>query len=235
MKFRIWLVVLLTINTTASVFSQNPDNYVSVHLLNQTFKKGQTFSIETDNYAIKEKSILIVCGTQPKEHIKISNKLGEIKLYFPKENTVSIQQNKMFSSENDLLFYFLNNNFYDLGLSKEGFTISGTHYDGEHQVITWKPQNKTINIKKVDLVFLNNKPIYAEYINNQDMVVRKVYYYDYQIFNSFILPRKITQITYETSGDSVVQRNTYSNIKTAAESFSPYFDFKIPKDAKILQ
>jgi outer membrane lipoprotein-sorting protein len=49
------------------------------------------------------------------------------------------------------------------------------------------------------------------------------------------MPMKVTQISYIEEGDSVVQRNTYSNLKTSEFPSSSFFNFKIPQDATVIK
>ena len=83
---------------------------------------------------------------------KTSNKFGEVKVYFPEDNSVSIKQNELFSSQNELLYYFLSNNYSDLGLSKENYKITDTKMDGKHQVVTWANKKSDFPLPKIELV-----------------------------------------------------------------------------------
>ena len=231
---RILLVLVLISVTFLCSFGQSPEAYISLHLKNQTYQKGKLMEIDADYYFLRESGELIIHGRSPKEYIKTSNKFGEVKVYFPEDNSVSIKQNELFSSQNELLYYFLSNNYSDLGLSKENYKITDTIMDGKHQVVTWVNKKSDFPLPKIELVFDNDKPIYAAYYNSEDKIVRKIYYYNYEFFQSFMMPKKVTQISYPATGDSVIQRNTYSNLKITSLPSSQYFNFKVPDNAKIL-
>ncbi len=239
MKLGIQIKLLLTyiifITAFLSSEAQAPDSFVSLHLKNQTYQDGKVLELQSEYFYNVDEGILVVHGFKPREHLKVSNRFGEVKVYFLDDNSVSIQQNPFYSSENELIHYFLTNNFYDLGLSKEGYSISRTKMDGQHQVVTWEKIHEGNPIPKIELVFENDKPIYAAYFNTNGKIVRKVYYYNYQFFRSFMMPQKVTQISYTPKGDSIVQRNTYSDINVVSTPSSQYFNFKIPDDAKILE
>ena len=214
---------------------QGPESYISLHLKNQTYQNGKLVELESDYYFDKQNGELIVHGDLPKEFIKKSNKFGEVQIYFPGNNTVSVKQSVLYSSQNELLYYFLSNNFSDLGLSKEGYSIVGTKMDGQYQVVSWQASQPNSPLPKIDLVFENDQPVYAAYFNAQNQVSRKIYYYNYEYFQTFMMPTKVTQITYPVAGDSIVQRNTYSDFKITSLPSSQYFNFKVPEDARILE
>lgn len=216
-------------------FGQSPESFISMHLKNQTYKNGKVVEFESDYYFNRENGELIIHGNIPKEYIKKSNRFGEVKVYFPVNNTVSLKQSILYSSQNELLFFFLSNNFFDLGLSKEGYSIANTIMDGAHQIVTWETNKQDSPIPKIELVYDNDKPIYAAYFNSKNEIARKIYYYNYEFFQSFMMPKKVTQISYSTNGDSIVQRNTYSDFKITSLPSSQYFNFKVPENAKILE
>ena len=209
--------------------------FIRLHLKNETYLKGKLATAEADYYFDSEKGILVMNSTSPEDHIKISNRLGEVKIYYPGENEVSLQQGEYFSSENELIYYFLTNNYFDLGLAKEGYTLSETRMDGSYQVTSWAAPGGHPVVPKVELVFENNQPVYAAYFNAESEIIRKVYYYDYTIFGSFMMPLKVTQITYTAAGDSVIQRNTYSGVKVSSIADSQFYNFEIPEDAKVIR
>ena len=215
-------------------FGQAVKNYVSIHLKNETYQNGRLLTYESDYYFNTETGELVVHGKLPQDHIQITNRLGEVKLYYPQKNSVSLQQNDFYSTQNELIYYFLSNNYYDLGLAGEGFSISDTHMDGEYQVVTWNAPVGMKIVAKVEMVFKNGQPVYAAYFNFNNHIIRKIYYYDYEVYSNFMMPMKITQISYIAGGDSVIRRNTWSALKTSVLPTSDYFNFKIPDDAKVL-
>ncbi|MBN1822324.1 MAG: hypothetical protein JW833_16505 [Prolixibacteraceae bacterium] len=235
MKILIKLLNLFIFFFPGFLFAQGGNKYITVHLKNETYQKGNLLTAETDYFFDSETGILVVSGTLPENHIKISNRFGEIKIYYPEDNKVAIKQNRFYSSENELIYYFFTNNYYDLGLSDEGFTVSDTRMDGNYQVTTWTAPISLNLISKVELVFENGLPVYAAYFNMNGNIIRKIYYYNYEIFSSFTMPMKVTQISYISENDSVVQRNTWSLMKELNTPGSGYFNFKIPEDAIVVQ
>jgi len=231
---KIFYLFLFAILLPEYIFSQADENYVSLHLKNETYQKGKLLLLESDYFFDKETGNLVVKGILPEKHIKLSNRLGEVKIYYPGKNQVILKQSQYFSSENELIYYFLSNNYYDLGLKKQGFTVSDTRMDGNYQVVTWNAPADVTAVGKVELVFENETPIYAADFDMQGKLVRKIYYYDYKIFSTFIFPAKVTQISYTSDGDSIVQRNTWSQLKTSDLPDSGYFNFKIPEDATVV-
>ncbi len=206
---------------------------LSVHKKSQILKSNQKQTIEAKCYYSQESGVVVTHYFEPKEFIKKTNRKGEMQIYFPEENKVSIQQDSYFSSENELIYYFVNNFIEDLGLKKEGFSMTDTEYDENYLVTTWKPDEEMKIIEKVEIVFENNIPIYSAYYNKNNKIIRKIYYNDYYKGGNFVLPRKITEITFKSPTDSTIKRTIFSDIKKNHEVDSYYLDFKIPEDAKI--
>ena len=229
------LILLVIFWLPGYIFPQPGMNYIRVHLKNETLQGGKLIIIDYDYYFDAETGTLVVNSLFPENHIKISNRLGEVKIYYTDKNQVSLKQNQFFSSENELIYYFLSNNYYDLGLKDQGFTVTETRMDGNYQVVTWKAPVTIKTIARVELVFENQTPVFAAYYTMQGKIFRKIYYYNYEIFNHFIMPMKVTQISYTPAGDSVIQRNTWSQLKTMTLPDSDYFNFKIPENATIIQ
>ncbi|NQU86848.1 MAG: hypothetical protein HQ541_13920 [Mariniphaga sp.] len=235
MKILLRLLFIISLFYPEFISAQVSKNYISAHLKNETYQKRNLLTAESDYFFDVETGTLVVHGLLPKNHIKISNRLGEVKIYYPDENKIALKQSQFYSSENELIYYFLSNNFYDLGLSDEGFKVADTRMDGNYQVVTWTAPIGMNVISKVELVFENGLPVYAAYFNINDNIIRKIYYYNYEIFSNFTMPMKVTQISYISGGDSVIQRNTWSSLKVSAIPNSAFFNFKIPENAIVTQ
>lgn len=206
---------------------------ISVHKKSQILKDEKKQTVEADCYYSAEKGIFIAHYFDPKEFIKITNREGELKIYFPDDNKVSIKQDFYFSSENELLHYFVNNLIDDLGLKKEGFSMTGSRYDEGYMITTWSAPQSVKAISKVEIVFEDMIPIYAAYFGKNGTILRKIYYSNYYKGKRFFLPRRITEITYVSENDSTIRRTLYSNIKKN-DAVDPYYlNYEIPEDARI--
>jgi len=206
---------------------------ISVHKKSQILKNGKKQTLEAECYYSAEKGIFVAHYFEPKEFIKVTNREGELKIYFPGTNKVSIKQDFYFSSENELLHYFVNNLIDDLGLKKEGFTMTDSRYDEDYMVTTWSAPQDVKTISKIEMVFENMIPIYAAYFDKSNTILRKIYYSNYYKGKNFFLPRRITEITYVAENDSTIRRTIYSNIKKNDAVNSYYLNYKIPEDARI--
>ncbi len=205
---------------------------ISVKKKSQILKDGQKQTILSKCYYSQTEGTVVNHYIEPEEFIKITNRKGELKVYFPEENKVSITQDFYFSSENELLYYFVNNYTEDLGLRKEGFKMTDSEHDGQYLVTVWKPEEDMKVIEKVEIVFENTIPIYSAYYNKNNKIIRKIYYSDYYKGTNFVLPKKITEITYTSPTDSTIKRTIFSDIKKNHEVDPYYLNFKIPEDAK---
>lgn len=166
----------------------------------------------------------------------MSNRLGELKLYFPETNTVRLEQNELLSTTNDLLYYFVNNKLTDMGLDKEGFTLSRTSREGEYTRTFWESQAGTKGIiNHITIVYKDMLPIYAEYLDAGNQVKKKIYYSKYSDYKFFTLPMRITEISFISPSDSMISLSVFKEIKTEGFPENHYFNFKIPDDAKLIR
>ena len=205
---------------------------VSVSQEVQVLSKGTKNIFRSDIFYNKEKDVVIVHHTYPAEFIKISNRLGEEKIYFPPTNSVTVQQSEAFSTTNDLLYYFVNNKMSDMGLAKEGFRLSDSKREDGLMVTTWLAPLSLKVIGRIKLVFQDIFPVYAEYLDTKGNIIKKIYYSKYCDLNSFSLPLRITEIAYNGKADSTIRLSVFSNVRISDFPENSYFDFKVPDNAK---
>lgn len=208
---------------------------VSVEMTTQALKDGKKFTHKADCYYSPEKGIYVTHHYKPEEFIKKTNRDGEMKIYYPEENKVTIQQDFYFSSENELLYYFINNLTEDLGLRREGFRMTKTKYEDDYMITKWKAPAEMKIIAEVELVFKDMAPVFSAYVNRKGDTLRKIYYSDYYQTTEFMLPRRITEISYQNENDSTVRRTIYSDIKLNDEVNPHYLNFEIPDNAKVVE
>ena len=231
--FWITLLLICAIDFSYSLQAQSIKR-VSVDMKSQALKDGKKFIHKADCYYSKEKGIYVTHHYEPEEFIKKTNRKGEMMIYFPNENKVTIQQDFYFSSENELLHYFINNLTEDLGLRKEGFSMEETKYEGDYMITKWKAPPEMNTITQVELVFKDMVPVFSAYIGNDSDTLRKIYYSDYYQSTEFMLPRRITEITYKDN-DSTIRRTIYSDIRTNDEVNTHYLNYEIPDDAQVVE
>ncbi|WP_372639365.1 hypothetical protein [Ancylomarina sp.] len=227
------LSFILCILFPTVLFSQKSSNYISYSMDNQSYKKGLLSNAHADFFYDKEQGVIVSSYSSPQEFVKVSNRKGEIKLYIPETNTVTYTQDITLSSENELIFYFSNNQQQDLGLEKEGFTMVDSRLDKNYLIFVWEAPQEMNTVKKVEVVYEGDNPIYAAYFNLDGDVLKKIYYYNYFSTTYFQMPTNVTEISYTPEKDSIVQRTIYSNIKVSNTPSSSYFNFKVPDNAKV--
>jgi hypothetical protein len=231
-KAKFVAVIFSVILPALNLMAQTKD-CVSVTQETQTLMKGSKSIFKCDIYYNKEKDAVVTHHYYPAEFVKISNRSGELKIYFPATNKVTLQQNQSYSTTNELLYYFVNNKTTDLGLAKEGFKLIKTGSEEGLMVTTWQapPTLKVIN--KIKIVFKDMLPVYAEYMAINGTIMKKIYYSNYADFKTFRMPLRITEISFESKIDSTIRLSVFSNVRTNDFPENNYFNFKIPDDAKI--
>ena len=228
----IFLSLFLIINV--SLKSQE-SNCVSVTQETRVLSKGVKSVFRCDIFYNKEKDAITTHHYYPTEFIKLSNRFGEMKLYFPKDNTVSVQQDQSLSTTNDLLYYFVNNRLSDLGLMKEGFKLVSTTSEDGMIVTLWQAPVSLKVVDRIKVVFKEMVPVYSEYLSTDGLIRKKIYYSRYADFKAFKIPLRITEISFESRTDSTIRLSVFSNIKVTDTPEDDYFNFKIPDDARIIK
>ncbi len=208
---------------------------LSVHMESQRAIKGKIIRVKADIYYAYNEGKMISHYTYPDEYFLISNVKGEVKVYKPSTNQVSIQQNDIFSIQNDVLYYFVFNKIADMGLKDLSFTLDKTRFENDMMISDWIPPVFLMDrVSRIELVHEKYLPIYTAYYNSKKEIIKKIYYYDYLEKNNFVLPQKIAEIEYLETGDSIVSRKIYSDTRFDKDANSEYFDFKIPGNAKLM-
>ena len=195
--------------------------------------KGQTVTIRKEVF-YNSNGKMVVRFVYPEEYFLVTNYFGEARIYLPKVNEVMLINDKAMSSESELIYYFLNNKMDDLGLKDQGFFLSDTRTEQDVVVRTYIPQAPKSNVSKIEMAYENHLPIYCAYFDTKNRIIRKIYYSEYQQWSLAAFPSRITEITYPAVHDSVVSRMLYYNVKTDRQAISPYFDYTIPPNAKIV-
>ncbi|MDO5760546.1 MAG: hypothetical protein Q4Q06_05930 [Bacteroidota bacterium] len=168
---------------------------------------------------------------EPEEIFTITNALGEVSCYMPKENTAWTTVAPSQSSKNEILAIFSSNSRYDLGLSDLGFVLESQKKDSTRIVKTYIPKTKHKEISKIIMVYQDDKPIYCGYYNKENRENKKIYYQNYLSLPKFFLPQNITEISITNNNDTIIRRQIFSNIKYDKEAGSEYFNFQIPESA----
>jgi hypothetical protein len=209
-------------------------SYISLKQRTEILENQKKMANEVDLFFDNKKLVITKYYHSFKEFIMLANSLGEIKIYYPASNEVEYKQVTELSSKRNPIYYFANNLTDHLGLADEGFSmISGT-YENQFYVTIWKAPTMLKGIEKVKMVFESGVPVYSEYESGKNKVLKKIYYTNYKDFDKFRLPLKIIEISYKPSGDSIINRTLFSDVKVSPTADSNYFNFKIPDNAKLV-
>jgi hypothetical protein len=209
-------------------------NYISLNQQTEILENKKKIGNNVDLFLDNNKLVLTKYYHSPSEFIMVSNSLGEIKTYYPASNEVAYKQIAELSSKRNLIYYFANNLTSDLGLVDEGFVLSSNTYENQYNVTLWKAPNILKGIEAVKMVFEDGLPVFSEYQGNKKEILKKIYYTNYQDYSQFRIPLKIIEINYMPSGDSIINRTLFTNVKVSTKPESNYFNFKIPENAKAI-
>lgn len=176
---------------------------------------------------------LVVHYTRPQEYYMKSNRLGEMVIYLPATNEVTMINDKDMAEQSELMMLFFSPDRANLNLTRMGFVLQKTEKQGKRIVKTFVPTLLEDKIfSKVVLVTENNQPIYCAFYDKASTIVKKTYYSQYTTLPSVSFPTRITQISYNGVGDSVIRREEYKNIKTSGFAPNAPFNYQVPANAR---
>ena len=187
----------------------------------------------TSYFAASGKMVAIY--DQPENLVIINDEKGRVVLYDTKNNTVVQANNPYYSSRTNELYYFINNKKYDLGLSEIGFKMQSSEIEDGLIVTEWIPPMDGMKyFSFIKMVHEDDNPIYLEYRNQDNEIIKKVYYYNYQQVNYLEIPTAVTTIDFMSPMDSTVSKTTYSNFLFDDQQNEEKLNYKIPTDAKTI-
>ncbi len=216
-------------------FDQYVYQKVSMDMVTRSSQKGKLSTLKAAVYYTSEGRM--ACHyTDPREAMVINNSKGEFMIYDFTSNSVIQRQNYMMGTETNQLFYFLENNRGDLGLSKMGFGLKETKFQEGLRVTVWSPPMQLAkDISRVEVAHDKNNPVFLGYFDKKGKAINKVYFYNYQLVGGLNFPSSVTQINYINAKDSVISKTIYSNFKVDKDVDEQYLNFKVPTNAKTVQ
>lgn len=233
------LVFLLALGAVLSLLASasfyGGADRVMLRMKSQSLQGGRAATVEAELFYQSLDGRMVTVFQQPYHQVMVTNKQGELSVYRPGENTVYRRQSMEYSSENNLVYFFLEGKTHDLGLREMGFTQTKTEFEDGLLITHWMPPAAMGHLfSHIKLVHEDYMPIHAAYYDASRKLVKKVYYSNYEVFPQIILPMTITEFNYLPGGDSIVSRVQFSEVYLNRQAVSSWFDFSIPHDAQIL-
>lgn len=217
-----------------SAFSQMY-NTIAVDATVRSAEDGKITTLKTTIY-YNVNGKMVTYYSRPDNIVIINNERGQVSVYDKDNNSVIQSQNAYYSTKTNELYYFINNKKDDLGLAEIGFTIKDVNYEDGLTVTEWWPPSEGMKyFSSIKIVHDKENPIFMEYKDHTEMVVKKVYFYNYEQVNQIDFPRSITQIDFKTERDSIVSKTQYENIRFNVPEATEKLNFKIPTDAKLIK
>lgn len=208
---------------------------ISADMTIRQVQQGKSVTLRGSLY-YQRNGNLVTHFVYPKEYMIVANKLGETKLYDPVKNTVVQYQNFLFSTQSSQFYYFFSGKVSDMGLTRIGYVQDKTYNEAGMLVTEWKLKtpDKKAAIQRIKIVYDGQRPVYMHYEEAGGRVFRKVFYYNYQMLDTYYFPATTTEILYD-KGDSVVSKTNYTDFKLNESSTTGWFNYTIPRNAKIEQ
>ncbi len=229
------MTLLLFLSLVFASFKTATIEKLMMNMQSQSLHKGKVVNVEAELFFDAYTGQLITRYIEPSGQIMISNSKGEMTIYNKAENTVSFRQGAEYSTETNMIQFFLQGKTQDLGLEDFGFQLMSTEFEDNLVVSEWFPPASLYGMfNRIKLVHEDFLPIYVAYYDAQKNLAKKVYYSDYQNLGDVFLPGLITEFNY-IGNDSIVSRMMFSDIKTNFHAQSPWFGYQIPEDAKAKQ
>lgn len=205
---------------------------MSAHVTSRQVANHRSIRIERQLYYTVGGD-LVIHYTYPQEYYMKSNRLGEVTLYQPASNEVTLLNDKDMAAQSEVFLVFLSPDRANLNLTRMGFVLQKVEKQGQRVVKTYTPTQLEDKIYSKAVVALeNNQPIYCAFYDQSANIVRKTFYSQYTTLPALSFPTRITQIAYNGVGDSTVRREEYKDIKTSGFPANAPFDFQIPASAR---
>jgi outer membrane lipoprotein-sorting protein len=228
------LFLLLVLLLMSFIPSGNID-VLSLDMVAKTLYQGKSISVKGELYYKFQGGIMITRVSSPIEQIVFANATGEFKSYDVKSNSVTLMQGVDFSSKNSFIYNFLYGNTNDMGMVALGYKLKETRVEDKVVISTWlAPADRVQNIKKAEIAYENNLPIFMGFYDDKGNALQKIYYTNYQNVSHLKMPFNITEIEYMSPSDSTITRRLYSNLKINNQVDNTWFKYQIPVNAKIV-
>ncbi len=235
MSDRILSITLILLTVLMAGYSFSGADRVMLRMESHSLQGGKAAGISAELFYHALDGKLITKIEAPVNQVMITNRLGELTIYDPEKNSVYRTQSFEYSSENNLIYFFLNGKIQDMGLSDMGFTRQKTDFEEGLLITQWMPPPQLNHLfSYIEIVHDDYMPIYTGYHDAAGKLVKKVYYSEYEIFTDIILPMRLTEFNYLPNGDSIINRVLLSDVRMNRRAVSSWFDFEVPDDASII-
>ena len=217
------------------IFAFSDLTRISTEVETRMWDSGTTYTSTSQIFYTLD-GTLVVRSESPEEMVIKTNRMGEMYVYYPEDNSTEYHQGSDLSSETSQFYLFLHGMTDDLGLRNIGYTQTDTEFEDGHSITYWQPpQEMRHAVGTTKLVHEDYRPIYLAVHDTDDQVQQKTYFHDYTQLMGYDFPQSITTIEYQSVNDSTVSQTSFENIKINDEADSRYFDFEIPDDATLRQ
>jgi hypothetical protein len=226
------ILVLVLLAAFSSPLSAQLFNNLSVDAELRKVNNSRIQNLSLTSY-FDSSGKMVAIYNRPENLVIINDERGRVAIYDSNNNTVVQANNPYYSSRTNELYYFINNKKYDLGLSEIGFKMQESKVEDGLIVTEWIPPVDGMKyFSFIKLVHEDDNPIYLEYRNQDNEIIKKVYYYNYEYFNQLEIPTSVTTIDFVSENDSTVSKNIYSNFQFDTEENKEKLNYKVPSDAK---
>lgn len=232
---RFLIVVALILFVVFSGFISAGVDRVMLRMESQSLQGGKTATLHAELFYQSLDGKLITRLDGRLNRVMITNRHGELTVYDPEKNTVFRAQSLEYSSQNNLVYFFLNGKIHDLGLGEMGFKQEKTDFSDGLMITRWtSPSSLNHIISYVELVHQDQVPIYAGYHDAAGNIAKRIYYSDYEYYSDLVLPMTVTEFNYLSTGDSIVNRVRFSDVRFNRQAVSSWFDFEVPENARMV-
>ena len=227
MKGQITIIAFLLAVTALPLSAQRK---VSADVEVKTVIKGKVSTVTKSVYC-NNNGRLVTLFHKPITYYVVTNQKGEARIYNPSTNEVLTQIDESLTSSAELVSLFMSGHIDDLGLGWFGYKAKETTREEGYVKKKFIPADPGRPV--VEIVYEDWLPIYCAYTAPDGKVLSRKYLSDYQHFGRFVLPLRVTDISYGSARDSSVVRTIYSGVKVDQDD--PNFHFEVPAGAKNMQ
>lgn len=230
-----FIILSLAVTILCGFSKINTLDYISFTYTEKIIENKKRITVEGNVYFNFKDKLMVTYLRKPINSLVRVNSTGDMEVYDYEKNTLFIDKSGYTSNEQSYLWFFLTNNYSDMGLAKAGYSLKETKIEEGYLVHYWIPKVNN-NIKHILLAFNDKKmPVYQEIITKSNETKGKIYFMNYtKLDNNIYMPTKIVDVFFKSKKDSSVSIKEYSNAKINKDVDLQYFKFKIPANAQII-
>ncbi len=223
---------ILLIAIPISSFNDKHLESISIRMEKRSLHKGRATVTIADIYFKPENGSFIKNYIKPTGNVSITNPTGELIIFNKECGTAYSEKAPDYNTEDNVFFFILSEMVSSKDLKGLGFKVQNTSTKDDKTIIRWLPPKFMKHLfSYTEIIYKDDLPFCASYYDENENIIVKTYFTDYESYPEITIPLTITEFFYVNESDSIINRIKFNDIRVNDKSKNDYFDFSIPDDA----